>query len=452
MGLEIELNLTDEAGDPAMLNADGARGDRRPRLHHRARRSSTSRSTSRRGCWTGDGVLRARAAGARQPQRAEDKARGAGAHMMLVGILPTIADAAPQRRGAEREPALQAAQRADLRRPRGGPADLDRGPGAAVARSPTRSRPRPRARACSCTSRSTPSASPRIWNAAQAIAGVQLAVGANSPFFFGARAVAGDADRAVRAGDRHAPGGAQGPGRAPARLVRRALDHVDLRPLRGERPLLPGAAAGVRAGGPGRGARARRRPAARRAAPAQRHRLPLEPAGLRRRARQAAPARREPRAAGRPDRGRHARQRRLLLRARAHAGRARSARSGRGCRSRPPRRTSTPARATASTRACSGPGSARCRRPSSCCGGCSRSPTRGSSAGASTRTTATGCSGSSSSAASTKRNGATWQAETFHRLYDDEGIDREQALREMTVRYRDLMHANEPVHDWPVGG
>jgi hypothetical protein len=49
-----------------------------------------------------------------------------------------------------------------------------------------------------------------------------------------------------------------------------------------------------------------------------------------------------------------------------------------------------------------------------------------------------------------QRNGATWQAETFHRLYDDRGLDRAQALREMTVRYRDLMHANEPVHAWPA--
>ena len=49
-----------------------------------------------------------------------------------------------------------------------------------------------------------------------------------------------------------------------------------------------------------------------------------------------------------------------------------------------------------------------------------------------------------------QRNGATWQAETFHRLYDRDGLEREQALREMTVRYRDLMHANEPVHDWPA--
>ena len=47
-------------------------------------------------------------------------------------------------------------------------------------------------------------------------------------------------------------------------------------------------------------------------------------------------------------------------------------------------------------------------------------------------------------------NGAAWQSRTFRRLYEDEGRDRAEALREMTVRYRDLMHANEPVHTWPV--
>ena len=49
-----------------------------------------------------------------------------------------------------------------------------------------------------------------------------------------------------------------------------------------------------------------------------------------------------------------------------------------------------------------------------------------------------------------QRNGATWQAEAFHRLYDERGMERGDALREMTVRYRDLMHANEPVADWPA--
>jgi hypothetical protein len=48
----------------------------------------------------------------------------------------------------------------------------------------------------------------------------------------------------------------------------------------------------------------------------------------------------------------------------------------------------------------------------------------------------------------TERNGAAWQAETFHAL--NERFDRGDALREMTVRYREHMHSNVPVHEWPV--
>jgi hypothetical protein len=48
------------------------------------------------------------------------------------------------------------------------------------------------------------------------------------------------------------------------------------------------------------------------------------------------------------------------------------------------------------------------------------------------------------------RNGAAWQSAMFHRLYDSEKLDRADALRQMTVRYRDLMHSNEPVHAWPL--
>ena len=48
------------------------------------------------------------------------------------------------------------------------------------------------------------------------------------------------------------------------------------------------------------------------------------------------------------------------------------------------------------------------------------------------------------------RNGAAWQSQVFHRLYDDKGLDRGEALRQMTTRYREHMHSNEPVHDWPI--
>jgi gamma-glutamyl:cysteine ligase YbdK (ATP-grasp superfamily) len=49
----------------------------------------------------------------------------------------------------------------------------------------------------------------------------------------------------------------------------------------------------------------------------------------------------------------------------------------------------------------------------------------------------------------THRNGAEWQAETFHRL--GERLDRPAALREMLRQYVEHMHSNEPVDSWPSG-
>jgi len=50
----------------------------------------------------------------------------------------------------------------------------------------------------------------------------------------------------------------------------------------------------------------------------------------------------------------------------------------------------------------------------------------------------------------TMQNGAAWQAAAFHRLYEDRSLDRLEALRRMTVLYREHMHANVPVHEWPL--
>jgi hypothetical protein len=47
-------------------------------------------------------------------------------------------------------------------------------------------------------------------------------------------------------------------------------------------------------------------------------------------------------------------------------------------------------------------------------------------------------------------NGASWQAATYHHLYEEHKLDRAEALRGLTVRYREHMHSNEPVHTWPV--
>src|SRR5215470_9719908 len=49
----------------------------------------------------------------------------------------------------------------------------------------------------------------------------------------------------------------------------------------------------------------------------------------------------------------------------------------------------------------------------------------------------------------TGQNGAAWQIATVDRLGAG-GMDRREALRQMTLRYIDHMHSNDPVHSWPV--
>ncbi|HEX8306720.1 MAG TPA: glutamate-cysteine ligase family protein [Jatrophihabitans sp.] len=46
-------------------------------------------------------------------------------------------------------------------------------------------------------------------------------------------------------------------------------------------------------------------------------------------------------------------------------------------------------------------------------------------------------------------NGAEWQVRTFHQIDDDKRpLDRRDSLREMLGRYVEHMHSNEPVHTW----
>jgi len=50
----------------------------------------------------------------------------------------------------------------------------------------------------------------------------------------------------------------------------------------------------------------------------------------------------------------------------------------------------------------------------------------------------------------TGRNGASWQTETIDVL-ESKGLDRPAALREMLRRYAELAPCNEPIHTWPLG-
>jgi gamma-glutamyl:cysteine ligase YbdK (ATP-grasp superfamily) len=51
----------------------------------------------------------------------------------------------------------------------------------------------------------------------------------------------------------------------------------------------------------------------------------------------------------------------------------------------------------------------------------------------------------------TTRNGSTWQVEEVTRLEQQQNLDRHDALRGMLKRYIANMHENEPVHTWPAG-
>lgn len=47
-------------------------------------------------------------------------------------------------------------------------------------------------------------------------------------------------------------------------------------------------------------------------------------------------------------------------------------------------------------------------------------------------------------------NGATWQTTMFHQLFDSGSRDRADALREVVRLYSSYMHENVPVHEWPL--
>ena len=195
---------------------------------------------------------------------------------------------------------------------------------------PTPSRPRRPAPAPSSTCRSARTQFAAYWNAAQVIAGVQVALGRQLAAAVRPGAVARDPDPAVRAGHRHPVGGDPGPGRTArgcgsASAGSPRCSTCSRRTSATSRRCCRSATTTTRP----QILETRRHPGAQRAAPAQRHGLPLEPADLRGGQRPPAPAGGEPGAAGRPDGRRHGRQRARSTTAWSACWPRRSGRSGR---------------------------------------------------------------------------------------------------------------------------
>ena len=183
-GMEIECNLVDADYQPAMSNSEVLASIADPAYQtelgaYNIEFNVPPRPLPGRAALELEADVRASLNAAEAKANARRRAHRDDRH-------PADADAGtPFRPLDERVDALSGAQRFDLHRPRRGHPDRHRRPGAAEPADRRRSRRNRRAPACSCTCRSPPPTSRRNWNAAQVLAGPQLALGANSPYFFG---------------------------------------------------------------------------------------------------------------------------------------------------------------------------------------------------------------------------------------------------------------------------
>jgi len=182
-GMEIELNLIDEKADPAMRNAEvlGAIAD--PDFQTELGQFNVEINVPPRRL-AGDENADLEASLRASLNNAEEHASSAGAHMVMIGILPTL------RREHLTMEALSANPRYALLNEQIFAArgeDLDIRIDGIDRLAVTTDTIAPEA-ACTSTQfhlQVSPAEFANYWNAAQVIAGVQVALGANSPLLFG---------------------------------------------------------------------------------------------------------------------------------------------------------------------------------------------------------------------------------------------------------------------------
>jgi gamma-glutamyl:cysteine ligase YbdK (ATP-grasp superfamily) len=183
VGVEIELNLVDERGAPSMRNADVLDVIADPAWSTELGQFNLEINVPPRRLG-GDALADLEAEVRASLNAADAKARGVGSYLVMIGILPTLAEhdmhvgtLSANARYKVLNEQIFAARGEDMRIAIEGAEQL-----LTHADSIT-----PEA---ACTSvqlhvQVSPDAFANYWNAAQAIAGVQVALAANSPFLFG---------------------------------------------------------------------------------------------------------------------------------------------------------------------------------------------------------------------------------------------------------------------------
>src|SRR4051795_12284995 len=182
-GLEIELNLVDEVGDPALKNAEALEAIADPDFQTELGQFNLEinvppKQLKDRGFTKFEEGVR------RSLNDAESKAAKVGAHMVMIGILPTLSAGHMSPASLSSNPRYQllsdqilAARGEDIVIDISGPERLRTTTDSIVPEA-----------ACTSTQlhvQVSPDDFAAYWNASQAIAGIQLALGANSPFLLG---------------------------------------------------------------------------------------------------------------------------------------------------------------------------------------------------------------------------------------------------------------------------
>src|SRR5437660_97557 len=88
-GMEIELNLTDDAGDPAFVNAAALEAIANPDFQTELGQFNVEINVHPR-VLAGPALAEVEKSARASLNAAEQQARTVGAHMMIIGILPTI--------------------------------------------------------------------------------------------------------------------------------------------------------------------------------------------------------------------------------------------------------------------------------------------------------------------------------------------------------------------------
>ena len=182
-GLEVELNLVDESGDPALKNAEVLSAIADPDFQTELGQFNVEINVPpaklrEQGLETFESTLR------RSLNDAETKSAEVGAHLVMVGVLPTLAEGHMGLHTISANPRYRLLSEQILHA-RG--EDLTISISGADRLDTTSDSILPEA-ACTSTQlhvQTSPDQFAAYWNASQAISAVQLAVGANSPYLLG---------------------------------------------------------------------------------------------------------------------------------------------------------------------------------------------------------------------------------------------------------------------------